>query len=107
MSWYIENGRLTHAALPALIEPRFSPPYPPGVWYVENGRLTHSGLPSLLISGAFTGCSALTQVSIPRSVKSIGENSFAGTALRRVRIAQDCTYSETSFPEGCAVEFYE
>lgn len=106
MSWYIENRRLTHADLPELL-PRLSPPYPPGIWYIENGRLTHSRLPQLIVGGAFSGCASLTQVSIPRSVKSIGDNAFAGTALTRVRIAQDCTYSETSFPEDCVVEFYE
>jgi len=51
-------------------------------------------------------CSALSYVEIPRSCKYIGRFAFAGTALRKVKIAADCTYYDTSFPEGCEVEFY-
>lgn len=111
MSWYIENNRLTHADLPELIEPRYSPPYPSGIWYIENGRLTHSRLPQLIEidddKGAFFGVSSLTTAKIPKSVQTIGEKAFAGTGLTKIKISRNCTYSSTSFPEGCEIEFYE
>ncbi len=105
--WYANDGNLTHDGLPEPISAIMSEPYPPFWWYVENGRLTHAGLPEPLIDGAFSGCSELRAVSIPRSVKSIGANAFSGTALKRVRIASDCSYSKSSFPDGCVVEFYD
>lgn len=57
--------------------------------------------------GAFTNAESLRRVIIPESVKTIGSNSFQNTALKRVRIAADCTYNtETTFPVGCKVNFY-
>lgn len=106
--WIVEDNRLTNIDLPEPLTGNYiQAPYPPFWWYVENGRLTHAGLPEPLIDGAFSGCSELRAVSIPRSVKSIGANAFSGTALKRVRIASDCSYSKSSFPDGCAVEFYD
>ena len=106
--WKVVNNKLTHDDLPEPLTGNYiQAPYPPFWWYVENGRLTHAGLPEPLIDGAFSGCSELRAVSIPRSVKSIGANAFSGTALKRVRIASDCAYSKSSFPDGCVVEFYD
>lgn len=105
--WYIESGSLTHSDLPTPIANVMTEPFPPGWWYIENGRLTHSALPEPLSTGAFSGCTNLRQVSIPRSVKFIGAYAFADTALASVRIASDCTYSATSFPEGCTISFYD
>jgi len=106
--WIVEDNRLTNIDLPEPLTGNYiQAPYPPFWWYVENGRLTHAGLPEPLIDGAFSGCSELRAVSIPRSVKSIGANAFSGTALKRVRIASDCAYSKSSFPDGCVVEFYD
>lgn len=106
--WYVRDGRLVRDTLPEPLTGNYiQAPYPPFWWYVENGRLTHAGLPEPLIDGAFSGCSELRAVSIPRSVKSIGANAFSGTALKRVRIASDCAYLKSSFPDGCVVEFYD
>ena len=77
-----------------------------GMWYVEDGKLTHDGLPAPAHTGAFYGCSQLATAHIPKSVKRIGEYAFAGTALTKVKIASDCTYYPTSFPDGCEIEFY-
>ena len=106
MSWYIESGRLTHSDLPEPIADVMTEPFPPGWWYMGSGSLTHTALPTGLKTGAFCGCTDLRQVNIPESVKSIGEFAFAGTALRSVRIASDCTYYPTSFPEGCVITHY-
>lgn len=106
-TWHVIDNRLTHDDLPEPLTALMGEPYPPFWWYVSNGRLTHKGLPSPPTNGAFSGCSSLKAVSIPRTVKEIGANAFSGTALTRVRIASDCTYSDSSFPEGCVVEFYD
>lgn len=56
--------------------------------------------------GAFRNAERLERVYIPETVKKIGAEAFRYTALKTVRIAADCEYSPTSFPEGCEVEFY-
>ncbi len=57
--------------------------------------------------GAFENAEKLRKIIIPESVKKIGKKSFSGTALKSVKIASDCEYSVSSFPEGCEIEFYE
>lgn len=57
-------------------------------------------------AGAFQDVASLEKVSIPQSVKRIGKNAFAGTSLKKVKIASDCEYFPTSFPEDCIIEFY-
>lgn len=56
--------------------------------------------------GAFKNASHLEKVYIPETVKKIGAESFAGTALKSVKISADCEYSESSFPDECRIEFY-
>ena len=58
------------------------------------------------MSGAFYNATSLSQITIPKSVKYIGTYAFQGTNLTSVTIANDCTYSATSFPSGCTVKFY-
>jgi hypothetical protein len=104
--WYANDVRLTHGGLPEPISAIMSEPYPPFWWYVENGRLKTPALPAPAHTGAFYGCSQLATAHIPKSVKRIGEYAFADTALTKVKIASDCTYYPTSFPDGCEIEFY-
>ena len=86
------------------------PPYPASFWYYSQrlNRLNMDLIPMELIdsTGAFADCRKLKYVKIPRSVKSIGKYSFANTALRSVTIASDCTYYDTSFPDGCVINYY-
>ncbi|MCM1220522.1 MAG: CAP domain-containing protein [Lachnospiraceae bacterium] len=56
--------------------------------------------------GAFENAEKLGKIVIPESVKKIGTKSFAGTSLKSAKIAPDCEYSETSFPDGCKIELY-
>ena len=106
MAWYVENGRLTHDDLPAPAEPMFIEPYPPGFWYTADGALTHAQLPEVFQFGAFLNCTKLKKAVIPESVKSIGEYAFSNTALTSVKIAGDCFYYDTSFPDGCEISYY-
>ena len=107
-SWTLdENDILTNENLPDPID--WQPPYPSGMWVLDdNDILTNSMLPEVLIDyqGAFNKCAHLVEVTIPKTVKSIGEWSFRETALTSVTIASDCTYYDTSFPENCVINFY-
>lgn len=133
--WYIENNDFTHSDLPQTLAEQFIQPYPPVFWYLDNDEYTtantpdvlnelfvppvlsffwvldendfiNDNFPDYLIRGAFANCTLLETAHIPESVKSIGEYSFRNTALSSVKIASDCTYSVTSFPEDCEIEYY-
>lgn len=104
--WYVDGEKLTHNGLPEPLTSIMQPPYPLFWWYVDNGRLVNSNLPAPVHRGAFANCTLLETAHIPESVKSIGEYSFRNTALESVKIASDCTYSVTSFPEDCEIEYY-
>lgn len=64
------------------------------------------GLKTFYNDGAFKGCTNLTQIKIPPTVKSIGYYTFTDTSLTSVTIAPDCMFYENTFPQGCAVNFY-
>ena len=74
--------------------------------YEENFVITMRST-AVLILGAFENAEKLRKIIIPESVKKIGNRSFSGTALKSIKIALDCEYSATSFPECCEIEFYE
>ena len=111
MSWYMDdyptNTDFSELPAAAMVEP-----FPHGYWrtdpLVNNGYPFHELLSGLVRKGpgAFRNAAHLTRVRIPETVKTIGAEAFRNTALRSVTIAPDCTYSETSFPEGCEVNFY-
>lgn len=101
MSWKIENGELTNTEF--IDMPSFESPYPAALWRIENGGLTTGLLPEEVQLGAFCHAAELRKVSIPESVKKIGEFAFRNTALSTVKIAEDCEYYETSFPDGCEI----
>lgn len=75
--------------------------------FTNNGMIYSPLIPGMVLSGAFKDVVTLEQITIPRSCQRIGPVAFAGTSLRKVMISAECEYSETSFPEGCEVEFYE
>lgn len=73
---------------------------------------------------AFYGCSALEVVAIPKSVMQIGVDAFTGTSLTAVTVSRGCEYYKPnwgeqiwhwinqednlySFPENCAVHYFE
>lgn len=111
MSWYMD-GYPTNTDFSELPAAAMVEPFPDGYWrtdpLVNNGYPFNELMPGLVRKGpgAFYNAGKLTRVRIPETVKLIGEEAFANTALRSVTIAPDCTYSETSFPEGCEVSYY-
>ena len=82
----------------------FVNPTPISMWSVQNGVLTN-GAAEPPKWGAFVN-SNLSRVTIPRSVKEIGEFTFYNTKLKTVTISKDCKYYPTSFPEDCKINFY-
>lgn len=106
--WKIIDNELAHDDLPAeLTGDYIVEPYPPFFWTVSGGRITKSGLPAPVLRGAFANCVSLDTAHIPHSCEEIGEYAFRNTALETVTISGECTYSVTSFPDDCTVEFYE
>ena len=102
------------SAMPVL-QPGLEKPYPDGIWRIDENNggapYTHKMMSILYVEptvtlGAFEDAASLASVRVPISVKTIGPTAFKGTALQRVKIAADCTYEETSFPEGCVVTRY-
>lgn len=59
-----------------------------------------------LISGAFANNQNLSKIIIPSSVTLIGDTAFKNTALSSVKIAENCTYGDESFPKDCKIENY-
>lgn len=111
--WHMgADGYPTNSLFPELPASPMEKPYPKALWrinpLVNNGYPFHELLSGLVRKGpgAFRNAAHLTRVRIPETVKTIGAEAFRNTALRSVTIAPDCTYSETSFPEGCEVNFY-
>ena len=82
----------------------FVNPTPISMWSLQNGVLTN-GAAEPPKWGAFIS-SNLSRVTIPRSVKEIGEFTFYNTKLKTVTISKDCKYYPTSFPDGCKINFY-
>lgn len=109
-AWTMKNGYPVPTNAPELPEKAVTEPFPVSLWRVDknkNGGYPFTGLMILTEpKGAFRKAEKLERVYIPESVKRIGAEAFRYTALKTVRIAPDCEYSPTSFPEGCEVEFY-
>ena len=73
--------------------------------YGSTGTLTDLDLTGIrgIIDGAFSGCSALTSVKIPDSVKNIGDDVFSGcTGLMTVTIPNSVTNIGSSAFGGCS-----
>lgn len=62
--------------------------------------------PTPINNGSFKGCTGLTSIKIPATVKFIDYYSFNNTGLQSVQIAPDCMYYNNTFPQGCTVTHY-
>lgn len=103
--WYVqEDGKLHCGGMSDRLY--WSKPYPYSMWYLNEdlGHLHDSGIPVPIIVDAFRNCTALQRIKINNSVKSIGKLSFENTILTQVKLADDCTYYSTTFPQDCVVE---
>lgn len=104
--WHIGDDGLPYNEDAPTPAPPIEVPYPLGLWRIESGEITTGLLPQADKLGAFANAVSLMQISIPRSCKKIGRYAFRNTQLSSVTIARDCVYYDTSFPEGCVVNFY-
>lgn len=114
--WYVDvDDDLENALLPEPTPKAFMYPYPASLWYLEDEDLIllNIFLPDEILippepeGGAFYNAESLEYVKIPRTVTSIGVESFKGTKLKKVCISRNCKYYNTSFPSDCEVIFYE
>lgn len=108
--WVIREDELTRDDFLEPPEKYMTKPYPYLIWRtdetVQSGVPFHDLLPDKVYFGAFANAKNLTEISIPPSVKKIGEESFRNTKLKSVTIARDCSYYNTSFPDDCIINFY-
>ena len=79
---------------------------PSTVWQQKKGELPYTLFAKEKLFGSFCYAMNLTSIQIPKSVKKIGPYAFTYTSLKEVTIASDCTYSETTFPKDCIINFY-
>lgn len=102
--WYVDNHKLCNSELPSKLS--YAEPYPFSMWYLntEVGHLHDSAIPFPIIVDAFRNCTNLKNIKVSTSVKSIGKLSFENTAVTSVKLAGDCTYYSTTFPQDCVVE---
>lgn len=106
----IANDELRTLDMPDNTPDLYLTGYPDILWRVDgvtnNGMIYSPLIPNMITVGAFKDVSTLRRVVIPNSCKRIGLVSFSGTNIREVVIASDCSYSQTSFPQGCTIDFY-
>lgn len=81
-------------------------PYPVGVMMIGNSY-PFLATGNCVNFGACCHATSLTDLTIPETVTSIGEYSFRNSAVECVKVCGGCSYSGTSFPDGCTVEYYE
>lgn len=103
--WKIKDGELpyrtTFVYMPILDDA------PSSLWHMVDGDLPYrTSFVNMEVMGSFCHAEQLQKVTIPKSVKKIGPYAFTHTALKEVTIASDCTYSETTFPKDCVINFY-
>jgi hypothetical protein len=113
MAWIIQGGQLTNTEFPAIPDKPFHGDSPYTFWRIDeniNNGMPFSplmiGLPAIAQTGAFMDAAELRKVTVPQSCTALGRLAFAGTKLKTVKINADSTYSDTTFPEGCEVQFY-
>lgn len=107
--WYLnDDDILTAAGIPDRLP--WTKPYPYTMWYIDDTEiLLNSALPEPLFftDGAFKDSVNLKYIKVPPTVTNIGPYSFANTGLTLVQLPTGCIYSETTFPPGCEIQFYD
>lgn len=83
---------------------------PKALWRIDLDVSDHPYMelpPDIPAFGAFANTNNLAYVKIPVTVQKLGDQVFTNTKLRDVKISPDCTFSDTTFPPGCRVNYYE
>lgn len=111
MAWIIgEDGFPTNTDFIAVPEKAMQRPFPDALWRIDSGVNEETPynkiMPERVELGAFANAIQLKNVVIPKSCKRIGHEAFRNTQLTSVTIARDCVYYDTSFPDGCVINFY-
>ena len=104
VGWEIIDGQITNENFIPM--PELYDTQPDALWRTEDSNLFNKLMPQNTYLGAFANATQLRRISIPRSCKKIGKETFRNTRLVSVTIARDCEYYDTSFPDGCVVNFY-
>lgn len=110
MSWYMGADYPTNDLFPELPASPMEEPWPYALWrtdpQINNGYPYHELLPEVPPLGAFANAENLKYVRIPPTTISIGDHAFTHTKLIRVRISENCTYGDKTFPSGCEIKYY-
>lgn len=113
MAWIMVGDQLTNTDFPTQPGKPFVGDSPYTMWRIDpnaNDGMPYLGmmigLPVIASGGAFKDATNLVKIRVPQSCATIGRYGFGGTQLTKVTIASDCTYYNTSFPNGCVVNFY-
>lgn len=102
-----KSGELPTITSVSEVIPVFTQPYPEGLCQHFPGKLPKYKHLERVKMGAFLNSTKLANVNIPSSVTSIGEYTFAGTAMSAVTIPSGCSYYTTSFPNMCDIEIMD
>ena len=109
-AWYMSEDGYPRYSLSPEPPPLMPKPWPYILWrtdsLINNSYPYHELLPEVPLLGAFANAVNLKTVRIPETVKTIGRYAFRNTQLTSVTIASDCEYYDTSFPDGCIINFY-
>lgn len=105
--WYVNQSGDDVIHMGEIMEwhtPCFEAPYPSVFWYPENNDVIHGGELDYTKMGAFIATKKLKRITLPMSLVSIGEYSFAESSLKKVTIPnKETIYYSTSFPPDCVV----
>ena len=104
--WVITDGEYDNSIAGQVSRQIGTAPYPPWWWYKTDNDEYFSGF---MIEFKHYGALNYTPVetaTIPKSLKNIDAFTFENTQITEVTIASDCTYTNTSFPEGIQINTY-
>lgn len=104
--WYIADGEITNEYFIDMPTRAMAEPYPRALWRITDDYLLNDLLIPNSYLGAFAHATDLQSISIPKSCKYLGNESFIESGLTSVTIASDCEYSTNTFPPQCTINFY-
>lgn len=103
--WKIKLDGLGVGLMPYL-QDSYIDPLPYGLFRMNDGdkSIYHKLMPEMAdYIGAFEGCSSLIRIKTPNSLQKLGKKAFKDAGIRKIKLPQNCTYYNTTFPEDCNV----